>query len=260
MKAMRILSFNIWNRVRESPKETERRLEQVGQFIRSLNADVVSLQEVTPEAWEFLRSYLKVSDAEYTPRDVGGAHNEGLPVFRLSSDLEVTAQHSFWLSETPDLPSRFQGAVHPRICSAIQFRHEGRSWWVFNLHLDHRSGLIRHRSLEVLHDRLTEWTSPGDAVVICGDFNMSGQLKSVKQFLQEHDLVDATDSHPRQERKPTYLGWGFFRLAKARIDLCLHSQGLRAIGYQAVDPLWQKRFVSDHRAVVVDLETMTSST
>jgi endonuclease/exonuclease/phosphatase family metal-dependent hydrolase len=43
-------------------------------------------------------------------------------------------------------------------------------------------------------------------------------------------------------------------LAKARIDLCLHSADLQAMSYQAINPYWDEQWISDHRAVVVELE------
>jgi endonuclease/exonuclease/phosphatase family metal-dependent hydrolase len=43
-------------------------------------------------------------------------------------------------------------------------------------------------------------------------------------------------------------------LARARIDLCLHSPGVQVPAYHAVDPEWEGNLLSDHRALVVDLE------
>jgi endonuclease/exonuclease/phosphatase family metal-dependent hydrolase len=92
-------------------------------------------------------------------------------------------------------------------------------------------------------------------VVIVGDFNMPGYRREVRDFLdREPELLDATRLNPVGALRPTFLGWGPFRLAKARIDLCLHTRNLRADSYRAEHPEWEGQMMSDHRAVVVDLQ------
>ncbi|WFB36656.1 endonuclease/exonuclease/phosphatase family protein [Kiritimatiellota bacterium B12222] len=252
---MRLLSFNIHNRMKESSSLMKERMGDIASLVKSLHPDVVALQEVTPEAWEYLRKELNITEAEYCPREDGKEKGEGVPVFPLGSGCTITQQHSFWLSDTPDHPSRMQGAIHPRVCSAIRIAKGADAWWVFNIHLDHRSPGVRRRSLDLLRTQIEALTEGEDPRLICGDFNMPGYRKILQQFCQsEPKWEDATQYHPVAALRPTYLGWGPFRLAKARIDLCLHTSGLRVGEYHAVNPCWQGRQLSDHRAIVVDLE------
>lgn len=260
-KRLRIVSFNIENRLGEPIGTRNSRLRHCAAFLKSLEPDLVALQEVEPTAWQCLRDELAVDEAVFTPRADGECTGEGVPVFRLNPDLAVLDHHSFWFSETPDIPSRSWRAAHPRVCSALRVGDgAAQPLWLFNLHLDHRSRQARVRSLDVLRDHLRELTAPDDRIIICGDFNMPGYRKSLRNFLHgEPKLRDATQHHPIGALRPTYLGWGPLRLARARIDLCLHSQNLRVKSYHAVNPEWQGRWISDHRALVVEFATESRS-
>lgn len=260
-RTLRIVSFNIENRLGETLVNRYSRLRHCVAFLKSLKPDLVALQEVDPEAWKCLCDELAVGEAVFTPRADGARMGEGVPVFRMNPDLEVLDQHSFWFSETPDIPSLSWRAAHPRVCSALRLADgASQALWLFNVHLDHRSRLARLRSLEVLRNRLRKLSAPGDRIVICGDFNMPGYSKSLRGFLHgDPELRDATHLHPIGAVRPTYLGWGPFRLARARIDLCLHTLNLRVKAYHAVNPEWQKRWISDHRALVVEFASESPS-
>ncbi|MDF3131070.1 endonuclease/exonuclease/phosphatase family protein [Kiritimatiellaeota bacterium B1221] len=251
---MRLVSFNIQNRQGESANAMRERVRNQAAFLRSLNPDVLALQEVTPDIWNCLREEFKGGVYEFTPRDGERGQGEGLPLAALNERFRILRKESFWLSETPDRVSRLRGAAHPRLCSAIQLSGGKQSGWIFNVHLDHRSARVRSRSLEILREQILARVKPGEPRILCGDFNMPGYRKALRTFCEQTPgWEDATRFHPLGALRPTYLGWGPFRLAKARIDLCLHSSEWQVPSYHAVTPQWQGRKLSDHRAVVVEL-------
>jgi len=251
---MRIVSFNIQNRRGESPQDRAERLQACAAFLKSLEPDLIGLQEVTPDAWNELGEALHNPEAVFTPRVDGMRSGEGAPAICLNPDMNLLDRKSFWFSETPESPSLSWRAAHPRVCSYLRIEEAAENvLWMFNLHLDHRSRLSRRKSLGLLRERIQELTSSEDGIVICGDFNMPGYRKDIKEFLDgEPRLADATHFHPVGSVRPTYLGWGPLRLARARIDLCLHSENLKVKAYHAENPDWKGRRISDHRAVVVD--------
>jgi len=236
-------------------------MEACAAFLRDLHPDLLCLQEVRPAAWKLLRDRLPVRDAAYAPRIDGRAAGEGVPALLLSDQWHCAHKERFWFSETPDTPSVSWRAAHPRVCSVLRLRpanapDTSSALHLFNLHLDHRSRRSRARSLGLLRERIHSTAVSGDHIVICGDFNMPGYRKEVRDFLAgTPPLRDATHHHPIGAVRPTYLGWGPFRLAKARIDLCLHSPGLHADHYHAVTPEHRGQTISDHRAVVVDFSS-----
>ena len=262
---LRLLSFNIQNRRGEPAAVLQERMTQCAAFISSFTPDLVCLQEVVPEAWELLNTHLAPAASVYSPRIDGARHGEGAPLLLLNPAWTVRSQQSFWFSETPEHPSRDWKAVHPRVCSVLELTdpldpNQTASLWIYNLHLDHRSGFARSQSLKLLRHRIREHSRPGDRILVCGDFNMPGYRKVVRDFLKPFPpLQDATLHHPIGMARPTYLGWGPFRLAKARIDLCLHSPSLHCPQYHAHTPDWKNNRISDHRAVEVKLSPASTS-
>jgi endonuclease/exonuclease/phosphatase family metal-dependent hydrolase len=257
---MRLVSYNFQNRRGEPPAERQARCERCAAFLKYLKPDVVGLQEVTPDAWKELHRCLGEPASVYLPRVDGQHAGEGTPLFCLNNRIRIEEKGGFWFSETPDVPSLSWRAAHPRVCAFLQLRDPvAGSCWLFNLHLDHKSRAARRNSLRLLRERIEEVTAVGERIVVVGDFNMPGYRKEIRSFLDGDPLlVDATRFHPVGALRPTFLGWGPFRLAKARIDLCLHTKGLRADRYQAVHPEWEDEVISDHRAVVVDLSPVPS--
>jgi endonuclease/exonuclease/phosphatase family metal-dependent hydrolase len=248
---LRLVSFNIQHRKGEHPDALTQRMQACAAFVKSLKPDVVCLQEVTPDAYTVLQQNLQSVHQHYQPRKENFTQAEGVPIFVMHPQLHCVRSGSFWFSTSPDISSKSWQAAHPRICSWMQLtRTDARDLWIFNLHLDHRSRRARRRSLQVLQDKIRQLTAPEDALLVCGDFNMSGTRKEIRRLAKKDPLLlDATRSHPIGFLRPTYLGWGPFQLAKARIDLCLHSTQLKVEDYHARDPEWESKQISDHRAL-----------
>lgn len=255
---MRLVSFNIQNRVKEHPTAKEERNGFLGAFLKSLNADLICLQEVTPSAFEWLKDFFPGKQSYFQSRNGSPPKGEGCAMFSLSPLRIPEACGHFWFSSSPEKPSRSWRAAHPRICTWMRFgSFEGTRLWVFNLHLDHRSRMARRNSLCLLQEQIQAFFRAGDQVLVCGDFNMSAVRKEIRILKRgEPPLLDAATSHPLGYLRPTYLGWGPFRLAKARIDVCLHSPLLGVEEYHALDPEWNGINISDHRALVVNLSIL----
>ncbi len=241
----------------------QRRMQAIAAFLTELRADLICLQEVTPAAWEVLRERLKPVAAEFCPRKDGRSEGEASPVLCFSRDWKKELSESFWFSETPDKPSQAWGAIHPRICSGLKLQHRNptmKPLWALSLHLDHRSKPARANSLKLLDERVRRKFADGAEVIVCGDFNMPAYRKPLRELITgDGPLRNATHLHPVESLTPTYLGWSPLRLAKARIDHCLHSKGWKTEAYDAVLPDHQDLRLSDHRALSVDLSPVQSN-
>jgi len=257
---MKLVSFNIQHRKGESSDSLSRRMNACAAFVTSLEPEVICLQEVTPEAFTMLHQNLQPVHQQYQPRKEHFTQAEGVPIFVMNPQLHCIRSGSFWFSTSPEISSKSWQAAHPRICSWMQLkRNNARDLWIFNLHLDHRSRRARIRSLGLLQDKIRQLTVPGDALLVCGDFNMSGTRREILDLAkQDPPLIDATRTHPIGFLRPTFLGWGPFRLAKARIDLCLHSAQLKTDAYHARDPEWNSEQISDHRALEITVSEPTA--
>jgi endonuclease/exonuclease/phosphatase family metal-dependent hydrolase len=226
-------------------------------FLLQLCPDMICLQEVTPAAWDVLEERLAPLSAEFCPRTDGHSTGEASPALCFSKDWKTEKRESFWFSETPGKPSRAWGAVHPRVCSGLKLRHRNPTMlplWLLSLHLDHSSKAARANSLKLLANRVQCKIRSGAEVIICGDFNMPAYCKPMRDLLSETgSLRNAAHLHPVESLKPTYLGWSPLRLAQARIDHCLHSNGWKTERCETHCPCHENSSLSDHCALSVDL-------
>lgn len=255
---MRIVSFNIQNRLVELESHHRARIRRCADLIQSLSPDIACLQEVIPESYEWLQDAFGTAVSLNVPRDDGKLEGEGTSIFLLNDRFTLLDRGHFWLSGTPDEPSRSWRARANRIATYLglgEADSDRPNLWVYNLHLDHRSRTARRKSLELLASRILAASQPDDQIVVCGDFNMSPKRRTLQRFLsQPPHLLDAAAEHPEQSQTPTFLGWSRLRLAKARIDYCLHSRNLRCSAYHTVFPEREDDEISDHRLIYCDLE------
>ncbi|KAI0649733.1 Endonuclease/exonuclease/phosphatase [Trametes meyenii] len=110
-------------------------------------------------------------------RDDGVAAGEFSPIFYKKSDVDLVSNDSFWLSNTPDVPSRFPGAGSVRIATATHLILKSAPggpvhFTYLNTHLDDQSDDQRRLGASMLLTRARyEAFKTKGPVVITGDFN-----------------------------------------------------------------------------------------
>lgn len=261
IEPLRLVSFNIQNRLGEKKQVREERLGRIASVLSGLSADVICLQEALITDTHFLAARLAVKASAYKPRDDGERVGEGNPVFLRGERFHMQDVKHFWLSETPEQPSRSWGAKNNRIATVVKLEgiNDLESVWIANLHLDHSSRLARERSLVLVRKYLSKWVKPAEAALLCGDFNM--RPPAIKKLLltgsqQDTSVLafhDAAMTNHHLAAHATYIGWSPVRLFAGRIDYCLHTPELRCSAYEVYDHVYDNQVLSDHRILVVDL-------
>ena len=165
------------------------RAEYILRNIEKLQPDILCLQEVHPPQFAFLKKHL----AHYEPvigyREDRGVHSEACPIFYNANRFTLLDSGTFWLSDTPDVKSKFEDSWHYRISTFAKLRDaDGTVLTVFNTHPDYRIEDVRIRQLLVLADRVRK---AGENVIVTGDFNAVKGEKSLEPF--EEMLRDSKD-------------------------------------------------------------------
>ena len=142
-------------------------------MIRFHGADVVGLQEALRGQITDLEAALPQFGWFGSGRvaDRGGEHSAVL--FR-KDRLEVLAESTFWLSETPAVAgSRSWDAALPRIVTwaKLRDRRDGTAFHLFNTHFDHLGEAARRESARLLLRKIAEIAGPDGPVLVTGDFN-----------------------------------------------------------------------------------------
>ena len=88
--------------------------------------------------------------------------------------LEKVECGTFWLSETPDTPSKGWGAANYRDCTWILFKDKetGKKFYHFNTHLDHAVAAAQTGGAKLIRQRMTSINTAGYPVILTGDMNV----------------------------------------------------------------------------------------
>lgn len=245
------------------------RRDRVVALIRSLDADVVGLQEVLPSQRAYLEEHLgeaaAVGDSQSAApphrdeaagqpprryvfrgvgRDDGAGRGEQSPVLYRADRFDELGWGTWWLSETPDQPSRgWDGALN-RIatCVRLKDRSTGTTLLVVSTHFDHRGERARLESARLLAAKLGE----EPRIVLLGDFNASPG--SPPHRVLTGFLTDAAGDDDRA----TWCGWDGEPDPGARIDWIL-TRGFTPAGYRVHAWADRDRPESDHLPVAAIL-------
>jgi len=168
---IKIMSFNV-----QQPYGTnwDARKDSVVAIFNQENMDIVGTQE----AINAQRDYVLENTDEYLYYGLGrdGKDNgEGCWVFYKKKKyiIDSTKSGNFWLSDTPDIPSRF-GGDYNRICTYVYLtdKHTEKSFYVFNAHFPTTDlQNARQQSMELMAQQMAEKSLEGLPILATGDFN-----------------------------------------------------------------------------------------
>ena len=195
-----------------------RRRDFLASQVRFHRPDVLGIQEGLPGqvAWlnEHLTEYAYVGEG----RD-GGDRGEYSAVFYDRHRLEVVRSGTFWLSPTPEVPSKGWDAALNRICTWARFRDRagGPDFLVFNTHFDHVGEEARKNGARLLLTMADSLNPAELPYVVMGDFNLTPETLPIQQLSAA--LLDAYEAAPlRLGPAGTFTGFQHDRPATRRID------------------------------------------
>lgn len=148
----------------------EVRAPLVKQDIERYRPDSFGAQESTKTWLETMEEMLPEYERVGLPRYV--VSGEASPVYYLKDKYELLDSGTFWISKTPDIPSRYPDAFFNRVCSyaVLKDRETGFIYAHFNTHLDHRGTYARMEAAAVISKKISK-ICPGIPVVLTGDLN-----------------------------------------------------------------------------------------
>jgi endonuclease/exonuclease/phosphatase family metal-dependent hydrolase len=154
----------------------------------------------------------------------------------------------FFLSDTPETPSKFKESRWPRQCSLGWFKSGDRQLICVNTHFDFEPE-IQVKSAELIVDRLFKY--PGDVpVILTGDFNADPSSACYRVFTEGKN-------HPGRFRSPSFQNifsdpypgtyHGFTGKAEGgHIDWMLYKGPISLLRSEMIRRNFNSRFPSDH--------------
>ncbi|WMJ22729.1 endonuclease/exonuclease/phosphatase family protein [Paludicola sp. MB14-C6] len=188
-EALKVMSFNMKrNYFSFGQNSWKNRVELIANLIDLQQPDVVGTQELTAKNLNDLTKLLPNYDVVGQGRG-GDDKGEYTAIFYRKDKFKLKDQETFWLSATPNKPSRAWFALCPRICTTCTLELQGntkRFIRIFNTHLDHLSFLSRKNSLQLISSKMQEKNLQQEAsVLLMGDFNAKPKSKTIKAWYQD---------------------------------------------------------------------------
>ena len=230
------------------------RRSQVAKLIARERPDLFGLQEAYTAQAAYLARRLPDYEWFGPGRDNGKSLGERCPIFYRRDRFELVAHGAFWLSETPDRPSRSWDAAFPRLVTWGKFRERasGRELVYLNTHFDHLGEKAREMSARILLERARALA--GDLPIIAGgDFNVSDEEEPYRIIvgeLRDSRLLAAAPGGPVGTTRDFPLD---SRIGD-RIDFIFVKPGIEVRSYRVLDDTYGRgRRPSDHLPVTVEV-------
>jgi len=255
---VKLMSYNIRYDITTSNASpwTERHTAIAGQ-IKRFDADIIGMQEVLDHQRVQLLADLPGFASIGVGRDDGQKAGEYSPIFYKEERFRVLSSGTFWLSPTPDVPSKGWDAALNRICTYAQFFdiESKQSFWVFNTHFDHVGEVARMKSSELILQKIQEVTNgTRQAVIFCGDLNLNDDHPTIT-FLQSQ-MKDAllVSQQVKSNMNSTFNNFDLENEASKRIDYIFTNKKLAVLTFETIVERFGVSYPSDHFPIFVSLK------
>ena len=239
-----VMSYNVYY------KYDEARKDNVVANIRTNNPDSFGLQEATPEWIEAVAAAMPEYAYVGVGRNLGGG-GEASPVFYKKDKYELIDSGTFWLSKTPDIPSKSWDAMYNRICTYVVLRNkETRFVYAhFNAHFDHMGVLSRLESVAVVTEKVSKICNTFPAV-FTGDLNDHEGGDMYNRVL-EAGFRDTKQLAETADDKETYHGYSDLLTKEKPIDfIFVNAMATKVSTYKVDTTKYDGEYASDHHPVI----------
>ncbi|MBP3697423.1 MAG: endonuclease/exonuclease/phosphatase family protein [Clostridia bacterium] len=235
-------------------RTVEKRAPHIINTVKEKAPDSVGFQE-TDKAWveilaEGLTEYAHVE--KY--REDGVEKGEASAIFYLKDKYDLVESGHFWLSETPDAPSKGWDAACERICTyaILKDKKTGFVYAHFNVHFDHVGTEAPAKSIELVSAKIAE-IAPDIPVVFTGDFNLNEGSENYNNLLA-CGLKDTKYLAKKHDNHSTYHGYHVVMPSTKPIDYIFVNGYVKSVESSKIDSGFVDHVLaSDHFPITVKL-------
>lgn len=190
-------------------------------------------------------------------RDTGGTEGEFSAIFYNPEKIQVSESGTFWLSDTPDVPSKGWDAALNRICTWAKMNWMGVfDFIVFNVHYDHVGQEAREKSSLLILEKI-KGLNPDDLPTIwMGDFNVDPENPAYLTVTNDGNLMDTREIsvNPPVGNQGTFNAFDWDRLPDKIIDHIFVSEHFEVLRHGILTDNYGKKYPSDHFPVLVEIK------
>ena len=258
---MYVLTYNIrYDNPGDGINSWPNRRNHVAALIASRQPEVFGLQEALPGQVKDIAYRMKEYAWIGAGRDDGKTGGELTPVFYNINLIRLLNAGHFWLSESPEIPSRGWDAEFKRVCTWAKFWHnsESREFFLFNTHFDHSGTIAREESARLMIEKVASINYENLPLILTGDFNLTPDSHPIATIKTK--LCDTADiQFPEYPDKAgTFNDFNTSLPAHKRIDYIFVNEKIIVQDYKILKDAPENRYPSDHFPVLVNLSFASS--
>ena len=232
------------------------RLPHVAGLIQFHQIELVGVQEALHNQLTDLSSELGY-DYIGVGRDDGTEKGEYAAILYDKKKFKLMDEGTFWLSPTPEKPSKGWDAALNRVCTWGKFKDgKGKTFYVFNIHYDHRGQQAREESSKLVMAKVSEINNENAPAILMGDFNVTPDNAAYSTITDNPDWQDARliSEIPSYGPKGSFTGFDWEKMPDGIIDHIFVKGKLNVIRHGILTDNYGKKYPSDHFPVLVEVE------
>lgn len=249
-EGLKVMSYNIrLGSAQDGTNSWALRYTATGKMLEDQKPDVFGVQE----ALEYQVRYIEEMcgyESVGVGRENGKKEGEHMSIFWNKKTVSMLKWGTFWLSDTPEKPSKGWDAECFRTATwaLMKDKKTGKKFYFVNTHLDHEGEEAQKNGLKLIVDRIASINPEGYPMVLTGDFNIipenPGLVDLDKIMTSTRKIAKKTDS------KGTFNGWRKDRQGPV-IDYIYVSGFSEVSEYETITKEFAKKsFISDHYPII----------
>jgi len=260
---LNVMSYNIrYANPRDSSNYWDFRKDNLASMLKYYEVDLCGMQEALIGQIKDLETLLPEYDYVGKGRGDGKEDGEFSPIFYRKHNFILIETNTFWLSLTPDTPSKGWDANLNRVVTWAKFKSVNKksTFYFFNTHFDHLGPMARRESSTLLLKKIKE-IAGDERVIVTGDFNATPDQEPIKIILEPTDpnrLYDTEFLSVTLHFGPfsTFNNFEFKEQEGRHIDYIFlkNHQRIQVLNHATLTNSWNGKFASDHHAVLATLK------
>ena len=262
-QTFKVATYNIKYNIPENYKadssrgeDWQRRGPAIARLIEYHKFEIFGTQEGLLHQLEDLKDWLPNFENVGVGRDDGKKGGEHAAIFFDKNRFSVMEKGDFWLSETPDKPSKgWDATCCNRLCSwaLLKDASSDQEFFIFNAHFDHQGVKAREESAVLILQKINEIVED-KPVVFMGDLN--GDHESAwYNYLKDSEVLNDTFlmvDDPYMQNG-SFNGFGRRTESKNIIDHVFVSSHFKTNSWAILTDTYHGKFPSDHFPIAVSM-------
>ena len=252
---LKVMTFNVRAGVANDQENSwQYRRKAAADMILDQRPVVFGVQEAVDFQLDYFLEQCPMYQCVGVGREDGVKGGEHMSVFYDTTRIALLDWGTYWLSETPDVPSKGWDAACKRTATWTLLKDLScnKEFFFVNTHLDHIGQEARRIGLALIVERIGKMNPDGFPMILTGDFNVFPDDPCLTDLRAM--MADAWETAPEIDEGPTWHDWGKGTDTR-HIDYIFYSGFSKCTSLVRLTKSYDNMpFVSDHYPVIAVLE------